>query len=50
MCCAKDPDIQKERDGKPATAVIEAAAVAAVGGGWVVNERGENSPGNARCS
>lgn len=47
VCCAEDLDVQKECDGKPAMAAIEAAAVAAVGGGWVVNEHGENSPGNA---
>lgn len=41
--CAKDRDIWKESDRKPATAGLEAAAV---GGGWVVNERGENSPGS----
>lgn len=50
MCCAEDLDVQKECDGKPAMAAIEAAAVAAVGGGWVVNEHGENSRGNAAPS
>lgn len=41
--CGKDLDIWKESDRKLAAAGVAAAAV---GGGWVVNERGENSPGN----
>lgn len=41
---AKDLDIWKESDRKPAMAGVEAAAE---GGEWVVNERGENSPGNS---
>lgn len=43
MCYTEDLDLWKKSDRRLAVTAIGAAAV---GGRWVVNERGENPPGN----